>query len=60
VMISSALLVFGFAAGLTEGGEFLTRPKEHWFLIWIPFALLSSTWIGNDHHSEEQLEKLDQ
>ena len=59
VMISAALLVYGFAAGLTEGGEFLTRPKEHWFLIWIPFALLSSTWVANDQQKTTQLENPD-
>ncbi len=42
VMISSALLVFGLAASMTEGGSFLSRPKEHWFLIWIPMALMVS------------------
>jgi len=45
-VIASALLVFGLAAGLTEGRDFLSRPKEHWFLIWIPFALIISAWIG--------------
>ena len=39
VLISSTLLVYGFAAGMTEGGAFMSRPKEHWFLIWIPVAL---------------------
>jgi O-antigen ligase len=57
VMIASALLVFGFAAGLTEGGEFLTRPKEHWFLIWIPFALLSAAWVSNTQQNEEHPER---
>lgn len=42
-LIASALLVFGLAAGLTEGRDFLSRPKEHWFLIWIPFALILHT-----------------
>jgi O-antigen ligase len=41
VAVFSATVVYGFAAGLTEGGAFLSRPKEHWFLIWIPMALLS-------------------
>lgn len=38
-VLASALLVFGLAATMTEGGAFLSRPKEHWFLIWIPIAL---------------------
>lgn len=37
--------MFGLAAGLTEGNAFLPRPKEHWFLIWIPMALLYALWI---------------
>jgi len=45
VMICSGLLVFGLAASMTEGGAFLSRPKEHWFLIWIPMALLTATWF---------------
>lgn len=39
VLISSTLLVYGFVAGMTEGGSFMSRPKEHWFLIWIPIAI---------------------
>ncbi len=38
--IASAMLVYGFAAGLTEGSSFLSRPNESWFLIWIPLALI--------------------
>ena len=33
------LLVYGFCAGLTEGVAYLSRPKEHWFIIWLPMAL---------------------
>jgi O-antigen ligase len=40
VLIASTWLVFGLGAGLTEGSAFLSRPKEHWFLIWIPMALM--------------------
>lgn len=43
VLIASTLVVFGFVAGLTEGNAFFSRPKEHWFLIWIPLALLAAT-----------------
>jgi O-antigen ligase len=43
VLICSATVVYGLAAGMTEGGSFLARPEEHWFLIWIPLALLSAT-----------------
>ncbi len=23
----------------------MSRPKEHWFLIWIPLALLYALWV---------------
>ncbi|WP_277373674.1 O-antigen ligase family protein [Pseudomonas sp. AA-38] len=39
VLISSTLLMYGFVAGMTEGSSFMSRPKEHWFLIWIPIAI---------------------
>jgi O-antigen ligase len=34
----SAPVVYGLFAGMTEGGAFLSRPKEHWFLVWIPIS----------------------
>jgi len=37
-----AMLIFGIFAGMTEGGGFFTRPKEIWFLIWLPIAILIS------------------
>ncbi|WP_201001865.1 O-antigen ligase family protein [Pseudomonas cichorii] len=40
VTIAATWLVFGFASGLTEGNAFMSRPKEHWFLIWMPLALV--------------------
>ncbi|WP_095068323.1 O-antigen ligase family protein [Pseudomonas sp. Irchel 3A18] len=40
VTIAATWLVFGFASGLTEGNAFMSRPKEHWFLIWMPMALI--------------------
>lgn len=52
VLVASALLVFGFVAGLTEGRDFLSRPKEHWFLIWIPFALLINAWLRSERSRE--------
>jgi O-antigen ligase/tRNA A-37 threonylcarbamoyl transferase component Bud32 len=45
-IIASSWLVFGMGAGLTEGGEILDRPKEHWFLLWIPLALIAALNIG--------------
>ncbi len=43
VAAASALVVFGLVAGFTEGSGFLSRPNEHWFLLWIPLALLAAT-----------------
>jgi len=40
VTLAASWLIFGFASGLTEGSAFMSRPKEHWFLIWIPLALV--------------------
>lgn len=40
VLMASAALVYGAMAGMTEGGAIFSRPKEHWFLLWIPMALL--------------------
>lgn len=45
VLLASTWLMFGLASGLTEGNAFLPRPKEHWFLIWIPLALLYALWV---------------
>lgn len=42
VMACSATVIYGLMAGMTEGGAFFSRPKEHWFLIWIPLALLAA------------------
>jgi O-antigen ligase len=42
----SAMIVFGLTASMTEGGAYLSRPKEHWFLVWIPLALLAGLWIA--------------
>lgn len=40
VTLAATWLVFGFASGLTEGSAFMSRPKEHWFLIWLPLAMV--------------------
>lgn len=45
VFAFSATIVYGLVAGMTEGGSFLSRPKEHWFLLWIPFALLTAATL---------------
>jgi len=45
-VLASSMLVYGIAAGLTEGGGILSRPKEHWFLLWIPLALIAALNIA--------------
>ncbi|MBB2493749.1 O-antigen ligase domain-containing protein [Pseudomonas sp. UL070] len=44
--IACALLIYGVAAGLTEGSSFLARPNESWFIIWIPLALIAALSIS--------------
>lgn len=46
LIVASTLLVFGIGAGLTEGGGIISRPKEHWFLLWIPLALIAALSIN--------------
>ncbi|WP_223532256.1 MULTISPECIES: bifunctional O-antigen ligase/aminoglycoside phosphotransferase family protein [unclassified Pseudomonas] len=45
-IIASAWLAFGIGAGLTEGGGIISRPKEHWYLLWIPLALIAALSIN--------------
>lgn len=56
VMLASTALVFGFAAGLTEGNSFMSRPKEHWFLIWIPMALLAGASLTKPNNAQHRRE----
>lgn len=48
ISLAAAWLIFGFGSGLTEGMAFLSRPKEHWFLIWLPLALIYGLWVARD------------
>ncbi|WP_426135500.1 O-antigen ligase family protein [Pseudomonas sp. PWP3-1b2] len=50
-ILASSLLAYGIGAGLTEGGGILSRPKEHWFLLWIPLALIAGLSIAQRRHS---------
>ena len=45
-ILASAWLVYGIGAALTEGGGILPRPKEHWYLLWIPLALIAALCIN--------------
>ena len=42
VVIFSAAVVSGLFASMTEGGGYISRPNERWFIIWIPLALLAA------------------
>lgn len=44
ILAASTTVIFGLVAGLTEGRDFVSRPKEHWYLIWIPLSVLAATW----------------
>ncbi|KPA92504.1 lipid A core-O-antigen ligase-like enyme [Pseudomonas asplenii] len=45
-ILASSWLVFGIGAGLTEGGGTLSRPKEHWYLLWVPLALILALTVA--------------
>lgn len=57
VVIAAAAIAFGFAAGLTEGKSFMSRPKEHWFLLWIPFSILAYAIQPNWEQVKAHLKK---
>ena len=50
-ILASSLLTYGIGAGLTEGGGILSRPKEHWFLLWIPLAIIAGLSIAQRRRS---------
>ncbi|MGE1155890.1 O-antigen ligase family protein [Pseudomonas kitaguniensis] len=50
-ILASSLLAYGIGAGLTEGGGILSRPKEHWFLLWIPLAMIAGLSIAQRRRS---------
>ncbi|AZF29990.1 Oligosaccharide repeat unit polymerase Wzy [Pseudomonas sp. R4-35-07] len=50
-ILASSLLAYGIGAGLTEGGGILSRPKEHWFLLWIPLAIIAGLSVAQRHRS---------
>jgi len=53
LQLASSLMVYGLAAGLTEGSNFLSRPNESWFLIWIPLSLIAAI-SSNLRHKRPQ------
>ena len=46
VNLATAWLIFGIGSGLTEGMAFMSRPKEHWYLIWMPLAFIYGQWVA--------------
>lgn len=44
--LASTLVIYGLAAGMTEGSSFLSRPNESWFLIWIPMSMVAALSIS--------------
>lgn len=44
-LLSLGLLVYGFTASMGEGASFLSRPKEHWFLVWLPLAITATLFV---------------
>jgi len=38
--------IFGASCALTEGSAFFSRPKEQWYIIWVPIALVVALQIG--------------
>jgi O-antigen ligase len=54
VIAASTAVIFGLTAGITEGKAFISRPKEHWFLIWIPLSLLAATWLYKKNNTLEK------
>lgn len=50
-ILASSLLMYGIGAGLTEGGGILSRPKEHWFLLWIPLAIIAGLSVAQRRRS---------
>ncbi|UVE18320.1 O-antigen ligase family protein [Pseudomonas sp. LS44] len=44
--LASTLVIYGLAAGMTEGSSFLSRPNESWFLIWIPLSMVAALSIS--------------
>ncbi|GAC1030028.1 O-antigen ligase WaaL [Pseudomonas sp. No.21] len=48
IKVASALVIYGLAAGMTEGSSFLSRPNESWFIIWIPLAITVALTIRKD------------
>ncbi len=62
MILASTLLVYGIGAGLTEGGGVISRPKEHWFLLWIPLALVAAVALARQTKrlSGIMFERLDQ
>lgn len=40
---------------MTEGGGLLPRPKEHWFITWIPLAFISALLTNKKLKAKDSL-----
>ncbi|WP_027708216.1 O-antigen ligase family protein [Zooshikella ganghwensis] len=53
IYIGLPLLVYGAIAGLTEGGNIVGRPKEVWFLTWLPISIAIGLLIVAGENSKK-------
>jgi O-antigen ligase len=40
VVLSGCLSIYGVGSGMTDGMTYISRAKEHWFILWIPISIL--------------------
>jgi O-antigen ligase len=52
--LASALIVYGLCAGMAEGSNFLSRPNENWFIVWIPVALFAALSLAKRQSAVKQ------
>jgi hypothetical protein len=48
IYAGSATLVFGLVSSIFENPSYLARPKEHWFLTWVPLTLILGSLTRRD------------
>jgi len=53
VLTGFPIFIFGVFSGMTEGASFFSRPKEVWFLIWFPMAMLIAGEIESSANQEK-------
>lgn len=55
LVLAGALVTFGFGASLIEGIWYLSRPKEHWYSIWIPIAIFIAAYLSEKRQAEQKI-----